>query len=172
MVYIDLNPIRAAMAEGLEDSMYTSVQLRLRALRRFAKSRALRQTLPDADIAELERMLEDGVAESADETWMAPIGGDGEADRAALLGMTPGDYIAIVEAAGRTADPRKRGVIPAHVQSVLESLHIDVARWLETVTSPARLVGSAIGSAVSLAKEAARRGIKRIRGALDVCLVT
>jgi hypothetical protein len=172
MVYIDLNPIRAAMAEGLEDSMYTSVQLRLRALRRFAKSRALRQTLPDADIAELERMLEDGVAESADETWMAPIGGDGEADRAALLGMTPGDYIAIVEAAGRTADPRKRGMVPANVQSALERLQIDVDRWLDVVTSPARLVGSAIGSAVSLAKEAARRGIKRIRGALDVCLAS
>jgi hypothetical protein len=170
MVYIDLNPIRAAMAEGLDDSMYTSVQLRLRALRRFVKSRVLREALPDTEIAELERMLEDDVAETAEETWMAPIGGDGQADRAPLLGMAPADYIAIVETAGRTADPRKRGIIPAHVQSTLESLQIDVERWLESVMRPARLVGSAIGSAMSLAAEAARRGMKRIRGALDVCI--
>lgn len=75
----------------------------------------------------------------------------------------------IREAAGRAPDPRKRGAIPPHVQSVLESLRINVERWLDVVTKPAGLVGTAIGSAVSLAKEAARRGVRRIIGALDIC---
>jgi hypothetical protein len=172
MVYIDLNPVHAAMAEGLEDSHYTSVRLRLHALRRFAKSRALRATLPDSDLAELERMLEDEFVETPESTWMAPIGGDGENDRAPLLGMDAAEYIAIVETAGRAPDPRKRGAIPSHVASMLTSLQFDVEQWLTQVMSSKRLFGTAIGSAVSLGIEAARRGMKRVVGALDLCLVT
>lgn len=170
MVYVDLNPVHAGMAESLETSRFTSVRERLLALRRFAKSEALRETLPEADIVELEHMLEGEVAETPEHPWMAPIGGEGEGPREPLLGMKAADYIAIVETAGRTPDPRKRGMIPANVESVLESLQIDVERWLKMVTSPTRLFGTAIGSAVSLATEAARRGMKRVIGALDVCL--
>jgi hypothetical protein len=172
MVYIDLNPVHARMASGLEDSHYTSIRERLFALRRFVKSRALRESLPEADITELERMLEHELVESAEHPWMAPIGGDGEGERRPLLGLDPEHYVAIVETAGRRHDPRKRGKIPAHVRSALERMQIDVDRWLAVVTSPTRLVGTAIGSAASLAKEAARRGMRRIVGALEVCLVT
>jgi hypothetical protein len=151
--------------------MFTSVRLRFEALRRFVKSRALRMTLPDAEIAELERMIEGEVADTAEAAWLAPIGGDGTDDRQPLLGMEPAEYIAIVDVAGRSADPRKPGKIPAQVRSALESIRIDVERWLEVVTRPARFVGTAIGSAVSLAVEASRRGTSRIVGAIDVCLL-
>jgi hypothetical protein len=171
MVYIDLNPIHAGIAESLDESMFTSVRLRLEALRRFVKSRALRMTLPETDVAELERMLDEEATDTADSTWMAPIGGEGTGEREPLLHMEPADYIAIVETAGRTPDQSKRGMIPSHVQSVLESLCIDVERWLKTVTKPAGFVGTAIGSAASLALEAARRGVRRIVGALNVCVI-
>ena len=97
---------------------------------------------------------------------------DGEGDRTPLLGMDAADYIAIVETVGRRPDPRKRGMIPPHMRSTLEGLRIDVDRWLAVVTSPARLFGTAIGSAASLAREAARRGMKWIVGALDVCVAS
>jgi hypothetical protein len=171
MTYIDLNPLRAEMAEGIEDSLYTSVRLRHHALRRFVRCKALRETLPEADIAELERMLEHAAAETAEETWMAPVGGDGAGDREPLLGMEPEQYIAIVEAVGRQPEPGKKGSIAPGVRSVLEALRIDVERWLELVTGTRRIFGTAIGAAASLAAEAARRGMKRIVGALDVCLV-
>ena len=103
---------------------------------------------------------------------MAPIGGDGEGAREPLLGMDAADYIAIVETVGRTSDGRKRGMIPSHVRSALAGLRIDVDRWLKVATSPTRLFGTAIGSAASLALEAARRGVKRVVGALDVCVAT
>jgi hypothetical protein len=171
MTYIDLNPLRAEMAEGIEDSLYTSVRLRHHALRRFVRCKALRETLPEADIAELERMLEHAAAETAEETWMAPVGGDGAGDREPLLGMEPEQYIAIVEAVGRQPEPGKKGSIAPGVRSVLEALRIDVERWLELVTGTRRIFGTAIGAAASLAAEAARRGMKRIVGALDVCLL-
>ena len=102
---------------------------------------------------------------------MAPIGGDGDGAQRSLLGIDAADYIAIVEAAGRRPDPRKRGLIPAQVRSVLESLRIDVDRWLTAVTGKkGPRCGTAIGSAISLAIEAARRGVRRVVGALDVCL--
>jgi hypothetical protein len=172
MAYVDLNPVHAGMAEGLEDSQFTSVRERLMALRRFARSRALRMTLPESEIAKLEKMLEHEVAESPEHPWMAPIGGDGEGPRRPLLGMDAADYIAIVEAVGRRRDPRKRGMIPPQVRSALEGLRIDVDRWLAVVTRPTRLFGTAIGSAASLALEAARRGMRRVVGALEVCLAT
>ncbi len=67
MAYVDLNPVHAGMAEGLEDSYYTSIRERLAALRRFARSSALRRSLPEADIAELERMLEHDLVESPEQ---------------------------------------------------------------------------------------------------------
>jgi len=171
MVYVDLNPVRAEVAESLEDSMYTSVRLRLHTLERFARSRVLRETLPDADIAELERMLGDELAKTAEDSWMAPIGGDGEGAREPLLGIEPAEYISIVEMAGRRPDPRKRGSIPAQARSVLESLSVDVAGWMAVVTETTpRFFGTAIGTKTSLAVEAARRGVRRVVGALEVCL--
>ena len=173
MVYIDLNPIHAGLCEGLADSMYTSVRLRLKALRRFLRSRALRMTLPAEDIARLERIVEqdEATVETPESSWMAPVGGGGDGARTPLLGIDAADYIAIVETAGRRPDPRKRGMIPARVMSVLESLRMDVDRWLTVVTGKdGPQWGTAIGSAISLAVEAARRGVKRVVGALEVCL--
>lgn len=172
MTYIDLNPIHAGLAESLEDSLYTSVRLRLLALKRFVNSHVLRSTLSQADMAALQRKVDRELAESGDETWMAPIGGDGDGAREPLLDMASTEYIAIVESVGRTPDLRKRGSIPSHVRSVLETLRIDVNRWARVMRTTHRLFGTAIGTRASLAAEAARRGVRWVVGALDVCLTS
>jgi hypothetical protein len=174
MAVIDLGPVRAGMVEEPKDSPYTSIQQRIHALAQFAASKSLQETLTVEQNTALEELMEEERRQWADpqeSTWMAPIGGAGEGARAPLLGMAPKQYVAIVETAGRTPDPRKGKSIPKHVKSVLEKLQIDAERWIRTVKETKRLYGTAIGTAASLTVEAARRGLTRVIGALDVCLL-
>ena len=67
-----------------------------------------------------------------------------------------------MDATGRLMVTGKRGAIPTHLRPILERLDIEVDAWLGTMCRSGRLLGTAIGSVWSRAREATRRGVKRI----------
>ena len=94
MVYVDLNPIRAAMAPDLESSDYTSIQQRLR---------ETAERLGDVD------------------KLLKPVAGvPGEL----ALGISLRHYLGLVDWTGRVMHPTKRGKIEGTAPSVLDVLDL------------------------------------------------
>ena len=116
-VYVDLNPIRAMMAETPEDSDYTSIQRRIES----AKEGAIPKSLQRFQGPEVKHQQPG-------------------------LPCALKDYIELVEATGKIVRDDKRGAIDARQSPILRRLKIDPDTWhLITTTfedGPSTWVGS------------------------------
>ena len=156
MVYVDLNPIRAKIAETPESSSHTSIQERI----------YLRQAYM------LQRSYQGRVPESAqDGTWLCPFDGDPEVSP--LAGVTLEDYLALVDWTGRIRRADKRGAIDETRPPILERLAVESARWRAMLKALERKQpGSVIATTAAIAQEAARRQCKRLVNVLESFPVT
>jgi REP element-mobilizing transposase RayT len=103
LAYVDLNPVRAGMAETPETSHHTSVRERIRA------------------------------ALSASPTQPAhllPFAGDPRQAMPKGLPFRLEDYLELVDWSGRILREDKRGAIPATLPPILERLNIDPRHWV------------------------------------------
>ncbi len=152
MAYVDLNPIRAAMAETPECSDYTSVQARCRA----------RQ---EHHAAHLVPALANAPSSAESSLWIAPIHSatidqpDGCTFTAAI---TLDEYLTLVDQTGRIVRGDKRGVIPAGLAPILDRLRIDLDAWLALMRSGGHFGIGSFGALASRAREALRRGARWI----------
>ena len=99
-------------------------------------------------------------SEQAYQSWLVPIAEVTAADGA--RGFDLPDYLQLVEATGQLTRGDKRGAIDAGLPAILTRLDasFDLDSWSASVAKPHGLGGAALGTMVSLAKEAARRGLK------------
>jgi hypothetical protein len=74
--------------------------------------------------------------------------------------LTLDTYLELVDQTGRIVRTGKRGAIPDHLAPILARLDIDAEVWIRIMTQGGHFVGSAIGTMVERATEAARRGVK------------
>ena len=152
MAYVDLNPIRAAMADRPETSDYTSAQDRC--IARQAHSAALLVPALSATTTTPESGL-----------WIAPIARatidqpDGCAFTAAI---TLDEYLTLVDETGRIVRGDKRGAIPTNLAPILDRLRIDLDAWLSLMRSGGHFGLGSFGALASRAREALRRGAKWI----------
>lgn len=152
MAYVDLNPIRAAMAETPEASDYTSVQDRCAA--RQEHRAALRVPALSAAAPTPESGL--WIASIVRATIDQP---DGCAFTAAI---TLDDYLTLVDETGRIVRGDKRGAIPANLAPILDRLRIDLDAWVSLMRSGGHFGLGSFGALASRAREALRRGAKWI----------
>jgi len=159
--YIDLNPIRAGLAETPEASEFTSVYDRIqtwraerrrrgRASGRKRRRRTRASSDPGRRPATLSRKLGD---------WLAPMSSEAAAPgRRVIFGFGAEKYFELVDSLGRIVRGDKTGAIPDDLRPLLERLELDVDIWLHAVTGHARrLWGTTVGRAKGLAAEAIRR---------------
>ncbi len=172
MAYVDLNPVRAALADRPERSAHTAVRARITARQRHrvvtrararsrtpaaARTLAERAGVPHAEHAAVAREPEHGL-------WLAPV-------RACVTGdvfadgrpFTVDEYLDLVDATGRVLRAGKRGRIPPELPAILSRLDLRVEDWLATMTGWRALCGGAIGAVESRVAEAARRGVSWVR---------
>ncbi len=109
LAYVDLNPVRAAMADQPENSDYTSVQRRIRHLQA-----ALDKAEPDA----------------AQPNELLPFVGNPRQAMPKGLPFVLSEYLELVDWTGRSLRDDKRGSIPAHVPPILQRLRIEPNDWL------------------------------------------
>jgi hypothetical protein len=157
--YVDLNPIRAAMAQTPETSDFTGAKDRLDDFR----SSADRQRMSTHDWERRQRKASDWlspleIAESGD-----PIGADvsGCVRRASdkgFLSVSLESYLELLDWTGREVRGGKRGVIPKHLQPILRRIGLNGSTWCELITHFGRRYKRAVGTAGELAAEATRRG--------------
>lgn len=163
MTYVDLNPVRAKVAETPEASLHTGVKDRIEGRQAFAKAQRLRQEAGTEDVAR-KTLQENGLSNIQHEEsglWVAPI-------RSAVMESTDKplsaeEYIDLVDVTGRLLKSGKRGAIPPHLAAILTRLDMDVETWLASVLGMGSGLGLLLGRAASLIAEGARRGLKKIR---------
>ena len=158
--YVDLNPIRAAMASSPESSEFTGAKDRIDDLKQ--------RTSTSAPTHAWERSQT-----HAKSGWLSPLeihertnpaGPDLSpvARRASLKGfltMPLAQYLELLDWTGRQLHANKRGVIPSQLLPILDRLGIDSTSWCDLVKNFGKLFKRAAGRLDSLATEAARRGV-------------
>ena len=158
MVYVDLNPVRAALASGLEDSSFTSVYDRLNARRAQERLRTL-DSLESPTEAQRREMDRENKKVSA-AAWLAPLGGK----ETVGLSLDLDRYLDVVRwtlEASRGDPPRH---VPTTVERVLVQFSLDTRRWAENVAAYGKLFHRIVGRSERLAEEAKRRGQHWFRG--------
>lgn len=103
MAYVDLNPIRANLAESPETSDFTSIQSRLN-----------RNTRQVKNIKESLLGFINSKAEYGDKS----------------IPMSEAAYIELVDWTGRIIRSDKRGAIPTHLPPILERINMTEHEWL------------------------------------------
>jgi REP element-mobilizing transposase RayT len=165
-MYVDLNPIRAAIAETPETSQFTGAKDRIDDL----AARSDRSRLSDHDWQRAGAGQQSG--------WLSPIGIDEQKDelgpdldttgrrasRKGFLSISLTDYLQLLDWTGRAIRTDRRGSIPAQLAPILTRIGVNGKHWYELVTHFGKLFKRAAGSAENLAAEARRRGVRWLQG--------
>ena len=135
MVYVDLNPIRAGMAQTPETSAHTSV---------CARS----QSAAHSD-------------DVGNDKPMAPLAAS---IQSALTVVTTTQYLELVDWTGRALHPGKHGVIAADAPPIIKRLGLQPAQWCLQVPAIERHYARAIGQFETLMDAATKAGCRWLRG--------
>ena len=131
MAYVDLNPVRAQMANSPEQSDHTSIQARIngkygRASVRKAVAHMLRRgELHHAEIPERPLLAFDDDNRTPNET----------AGNFEPLPMRQAEYLNLVDQAGRIGLHDKRGRIDPSLDPILERLGLSADQWVSASTA-------------------------------------
>ena len=112
MVYIDLNPIRAGIADTPEDSDFTGIQQRIRFRKHPSSSGPTSKPIPGS--------------------WLCPISSDG--DGSGILPMSEEEYFMLVDKSGRLLHSNKPGAIDADLAPILQRIGAKPEAWPETIS--------------------------------------
>ncbi|WP_339899132.1 transposase [uncultured Gilvimarinus sp.] len=130
MAYVDLNPIRASMADTPENSDFTSIQERL----------GIEPTTLVESPAETDREKPLALAE------LMPFAGREHQDRQPNhLPFDLSDYLELVDWTGRAIRNDKRGAINENLPKILDRLGLPTKDWLDTCCHIEQRFGRAIG---------------------------
>jgi REP element-mobilizing transposase RayT len=132
MAYVDLNPVRANIANTPESSDYTSVK----------------QRVISAQKAKQPAML-------------LPFGGNPRKEMAKGLPFELTDYLELIELTGRCIREDKAGHIEANQPTLLERLKISPENWLTLSKDFRKLFHGAVGHGEVLTNYCENKGLKR-----------
>ena len=185
MVYVDLNPIRAALAATPEESNFTSIQERIRVWHKEMTASAFvpgepNQNSQSGSFSQDIQKLEDR-ANSSNATpeclpfnslyapsscWLCPIQSDSQ--RRGILPMTATEYFDLVDKSGRILRSDKRGAIDAGLAPILLRIGANPEAWIDTVSlfaSKFRLAAGLVSSLRSFAEQLGRRWLTGVTAA-------
>ncbi|MEM9644282.1 MAG: hypothetical protein AAF989_04740 [Planctomycetota bacterium] len=163
--YVDLNPIRAAIADTPESSAFTGAKERIDDLSQTnGRTETKGQVAPGTHQWERsEQCLKSG--------WMSPIEMDEKSDpvgpcvddsgrRASFKGFLAlplKKYLELLDWTGRQVRSDKIGAIPKHLLPILTRIGVDSGSWCSLVETFDSVFKTAAGTPASLAREAIRR---------------
>jgi hypothetical protein len=165
MAYVDLNPVRAKLADRPERAEYTAGRARIAARQRHAAAERIRQRQPSG----AEQLLRNagparGAAHAEDGLWLCPLSRCIVGEEAANRRITADDYLQLLDATGRLLRAGKRGAIPPGLAPILSRLELPLEGWLATMLGWRMFAcSSALGRAAALAAEQTRRGVAWLR---------
>ncbi|MEJ2376548.1 MAG: hypothetical protein P8Y71_14400 [Pseudolabrys sp.] len=140
LAYVDLNPVRAAMAMTPEASDYTSIQRRIR------------------------HALSGETGKTGQPHELMPFVGNPREDMPKGLPFPLSDYLELVDWTGRALREGKRGAIPNNAPPILERLAIEPQYWLFLATQFESRFKGLVGAAYKLKAACATLGYQRTPG--------
>lgn len=141
MAYVDLNPVRAGLADSIGKAEYTSGQQRLHEI-----------TAP-------------AVTSTGDvKPALCPFAQELRRGHSAGLPFSVQDYLELLDTSGRVIHPHKHGAIPDATPRLLESLGLAAGEWLQSVVKLQARFRLFIGAPHRLSALAKQRGWRWIRG--------
>ncbi|MCG5513281.1 transposase [Ectothiorhodospira shaposhnikovii] len=175
MAYVDLNPIRAGIADTPETSEHTSLEARLCPDKAEARMRAaLAKHSVQGDEARVSGEAGTDIPHWRDalrcEHRLAPLAVaplmpfDATGREPWAVPFAWADYLALVEVLGRCVHPAKRGFMPAQTPKLLDRLGMDAEAFIAHGTSLLQAFGHAVGKPAKLVEHAACRQAKFLRG--------
>lgn len=178
-VYVDLNPVRARLAETPEGAKFTSVFLRL-VDQKSCDSKG------DVSRSGQKRCHSKGATKSDPTSWLSPLpirSPEGNlpapetatpecrASNDGFLSMSTMEYLAIVEWTSRNLARTDNRDVPDRLEPILERIGCQANQWLECIRDYGqwfyRAVGKpdAISNAASIAGKSCFHGVRRCRQA-------
>ena len=158
MTYVDLNPIRAGIADSPETSEFTSIKERIDDLKQAEQNlsqdtktttastaRKARKPIIPKLTAAAHKRYDERVEHGPQAGWVAPLELEPKrksarqkhtgrrASNRGCLQMSPADYLLLVEWTGRRTVLGKRGKIPNRIPHLLKRLNLSEELWLHTV---------------------------------------
>jgi REP element-mobilizing transposase RayT len=111
MSYVDLNPIRAGMAETPEAADFTSIQQRIRQQQKRANKSGSRKN-------------------KSQQLFLIPLVKQGKDPHENAIGFALNDYLELIDWAGRAILENKRGAIPSDAPPIIQRVGLDTERYL------------------------------------------
>ncbi|MFG0287837.1 MAG: transposase [Rhodopirellula sp. JB044] len=144
--YVDLNPIRAAICQKLEDSDHTSVQRRIEATRETAAvSRDIQDSQrttfrqPDPFLSPL------AIDEALDPIGSCASGSGRRCSDKGFLAMSLENYLLLLDWTARQSASGERGATPRKVAPVLQRIGIASSNWCDLVCEFGKLFCTVAG---------------------------
>jgi REP element-mobilizing transposase RayT len=167
MAYVDLNPIRAGIAETPEASDYTSIQERVAGVPEKAQPQIQAEestTAPQLDIQMLDgqELRAERDAKPLPQAELMPFGAASETPWA--IPFIFEDYLELVDWTGRAIRSDKRGHIPWGHPEILDRLGIDTEQFITYSERLLEEFGTAVGAPAAMANLCAKRQTKYLHG--------
>ncbi|HEX7012383.1 MAG TPA: hypothetical protein VF161_06545 [Steroidobacteraceae bacterium] len=146
MVYVDLNPIRAGIAQTPEESEFTSIYERIKELNRSHRGSAP----TPAEVAMVRRPA------------LRPFQTASQSGQ--TIPFTFHDYLELVDWTGKIRREDKRGAIDAKLPSIMHRLNVDPEAWRLAMRPRGNVFGRALGRLDRLRLHARTLGQTWVRG--------
>jgi len=134
MMYVDLNPVRAKMADSLEASDFTSIQERIKQYKSYKNQQKKRKV--DIKVLQQPRQL-------------MPFGNNIDKGTIPFILF---DYLELADFSSRLIQPNKRGTVSTEMPKLLNELNIEIDNWINTLNHFRRQYANFAGSKSSLIK--------------------
>jgi hypothetical protein len=152
MAYVDLNLVRAGLADTPEDSDFTSIQERIRTWLENIQPAISAQPSPDVQPA----------SDSEVDLWLCPI--TSTPQRRGILEISETQYFDLVDQSGRILRQDKRGSIPADLAPILSRIGAKQEAWIDTISRFGSKFHVAAGRHSSLKSFAKKIGVHWLSG--------
>ncbi len=184
MAYVDLNPIRAGMAESLQGSEHTAIKARLDDLQGqpfvpvlapVVQPAPAGQAVPESSQTSqtteenamypavvLPSLLPEAELAALPEAPLMPFDPTSRFEQAIPFGLQ--EYIELVDTMGRAVHPAKRGFIPATTPAILTRLGMDAEAFINAADHFFKDFAGAVGTPAKLIEIASARQQRALRG--------
>ena len=156
MAYVDLNPIRAKMAETPETSDYTSIQNRIEKSKPIQDNHTQQQAVNDKKT--IPKLMP--FASSQQQILQRRIQDNG----LTCLPIKQDDYFQLVDWTGRNIKEGKRGAIPKELAPILQRLEVKPEQWVDGVQHYGRRFHCVVGLVRNMLDESIKQGRCWLRG--------